>query len=88
VKSTDFTVQNQYFRSCGGGPESGSHDRQFPKAIRLDYEEGKNLLMEDNEKVWSVCCQVDGDIDGGSASFGVFRSAFKQDIENKDGAYV
>ena len=88
MKSTDFTVQNQYFRSCGDGPESGSHDWHFLKPIRLDYEVGTNLLMESNEKVSSFFCQVDGDIDGGSARFGVLRAILKQGMGNKDGAYV
>jgi len=88
VKSTDFTVQNQYFRSCGDGPEPGSHDRQFSKPIRLDYEVVTNLLREYNEKVRSLCCRIDGDIDGGSERLGVFWAIFNEDIGNKNGTYV
>jgi len=42
--------------------------------------------MEWNEKVWSLYCQIDRDIDGGSERLGVFRAIFEQDIGNKDGA--
>ena len=74
---TDFTVQNQYFEGVGMGRSLASHDRQFSKPIRRDHKIGTNLLMEENEKVWSLCCQIDGDIDGGSTRLGVFRFIFK-----------
>jgi hypothetical protein len=83
LKSFDFTIKTNIFDIVWMDQSLVSHPRHFSNPIRLDNKIGINLLIEHNEKVWSFCCQIDGDIDGGSATLDVFRSIFKQDIGNK-----
>ncbi len=88
LKSFDFTIKTNIFDIVWMDQSLVSHPRHFSNPIRLDNKIGTNLLIEHNEKVWSFCCQIDGDIDGGSARFGVLRAILKQGTGNKDGAYV